>query len=257
VSQFRFGDDHLHKPASWRNVMCGKFTAQMTWREYVTLAGVGLDGGGGGPDFMDPDKLLGTFTPMSNSLVLHLGPVHQRRITPMRWGWYDHKLANPLKGFKHLHARAEKIESTPTWIEAFHETRGVVFCKTFNIGEELPNGKIKQWVCSRSDGAPMALAVLYSVHELAVYGTLRTFVMVTTEACAPLNMRDSRMPAILCNEDEIAMWLGESGAPAAELKALPRTYEGSLVIREQDAPKVSKAKRPKPTVAEPTPGLFD
>jgi putative SOS response-associated peptidase YedK len=237
--------------------MCGKFTAMMTWREYVDLAGLGTDGGSGGSDFMDPDKPLGTFTPMASALVLHLGPVHQRRITPMRWGWYNHKLPNPLKGFSHLHARAESIDTAPTWIEPFHETRGVVFCKTFNIGEELPNGKTKQWVCSRADGQAMALAVLYSVQDLVGYGTLRTFVMITTEACAPLNMRDNRMPAILCDEDEIASWLGERAAPSSELKALLRTFEGSLVIREQDAP--AKAPRPKrkPTASDPTPSLFD
>lgn len=239
--------------------MCGKFTAQMTWREYVNLAGLGTDGGSGGPDLMDPEKVLGTFTPMAASPVLHLGPVRQRRITPMRWGWYDHKLSNPLKGFKHLHARAETIDSAITWAEPFLETRGIVFCKTFNIGEEMPDGKTKQWVCSRADGQAMALAVLYSVWELAVQGTLKTFVMVTTEACAPLNMRDNRMPAILCDEDEIASWLGESGAPSAELKALLRTYEGSLVIREQEAPaKAPKDKSTKkPVVSDPTPGLFD
>jgi len=227
----------------------------MTWREYVDLAGVGLDGDNGGPDLMDADKLLGTFTPMSASPVLHLGPVRQRRITPMRWGWYDHKLANPLKGFKHLHARAETIDTAQTWMESFLETRGVVFCKAFNIGEELPDGKIKQWVCSRADGGAMALAVLYSVWELAVYGKLKTFVMVTTEACAPLNMRDNRMPAILVGEDEIGTWLGETGAPGRELKALLRTYECSLVMREQDTPK-PKGKAKKPSVADPTPTLF-
>ena len=64
--------------------MCGKFTAQMTWGEYVALAGVGSDGGGGGADPMDASKQLGTFTPMSNVPVLHLGPVRHLRITPMR-----------------------------------------------------------------------------------------------------------------------------------------------------------------------------
>jgi len=216
--------------------MCGKFTAMMTWAEYCTLAGVGPDGGAGGENAMDPAKALATFTPMSSAPVLHLGPVRQRRITPMRWGWYDPKLANPLKGFRHLHARSDTIHTLPSWAEPFRETRGVVFAKQFNIGEELPSGKTKQWICNRPDNAPMALAVLYSFWPL-VQGTLRTFVMVTTDSCAPLNDRDSRMPAILANEDEVSVWLGETGADTAELKALLRSYEGTLVMREQDGPK--------------------
>lgn len=234
--------------------MCGKFSAQMTWSEYVDLAGVGTDGGGGGPDLMDPKRMLGTFTPMAPSPVLHLGPVRQRRITMMRWGWYDHKSLTPLKSFRHLHARAETIDSAMTWLEPFQERRGVVFCKMFNIGEELPNGKTKQWVCSRPDGKAMALAVIYGQWELAVWGRLDAFVMVTVDSCPPLNGRDNRMPAILCSEDEISTWIGEQGADTRELKALLRTYEGSLVIREQEPTKPKAAK--KPTVSDPTPGLF-
>jgi putative SOS response-associated peptidase YedK len=238
--------------------MCGKFTAQMTWGEYVALAGVGSDGGAGGPDAMDTAKILGTFTPMSNVPVLHLGPVHQRRISPMRWGWYNHKAPDPRRSFSHLHARAETIDSAPTWVDAFHGTRGVVFTKQFNIGEEEPHTKkIKQWQCSRADGEPVAIAVIYSAWEL-VQGPLRAFAMVTTESCPPLAAKDGRMPALLRNEDEVAMWLGETGASGAELKALLRPYDGSLVMREQDGPKPKGDKTPKPKKpkTDPQPGLF-
>lgn len=236
--------------------MCGKFTIMMTWAEYCALAGVGTDGGAGGPDAMDAAKVLQTMTPMATVPVLHLGPVRQRRITPMRWGWYDQKLADPRKGFRWLHARSDTIDSTPAWIEPFYMTRGVVFTKQFNIGEELPNGKIKQWVCNRADKEHVAIAVLYSVWDL-VGGPLRTFAMVTTDSVAPLNERDSRMPAILANEDEIAIWLGETGADGAELKALLRPYEGELVMREQDGPKKDgPPPKPKKAKPEPQPGLF-
>jgi putative SOS response-associated peptidase YedK len=236
--------------------MCGKFTAMMTWAEYCALAGVGTDGGAGGPDAMDAAKALGTFTPMASVPVLHLGPVRQRRIAPMRWGWYDHKAADPLRGFKYLHARSDTIDVLPTWIEAFRETRGVVFSKFFNIGEELPSGKIKQWVCNRADNEPVAITVLYSFWELA-QGPLRTFAMVTTDSAPPLSERDSRMPAILASEDEVSIWLGETGADAPELKALLRPYEGELIMREQDGPeKDAPPPKPKKTKPKPQPGLF-
>jgi putative SOS response-associated peptidase YedK len=146
--------------------MCGKFTAMMIWREYCDLADVSLSGGYAGPDAMDADTVLGTMTPMATVPVLHLGPVRQRRITAMRWGWPDMRAADPSRGFRHLHARSEEIDRTPTWIEPFHEARGVVFTKSFNIGETLPSGKTKQWVCSRADGEPVAIAVIYSSWEL-------------------------------------------------------------------------------------------
>jgi putative SOS response-associated peptidase YedK len=211
--------------------MCGKFTAMMTWREYCDLAGVSLSGDHPGPDAMDNAHVLGTMTPMAKVPVLHLGPVRQRRITPMRWGWPDIRSADPFKGFRHLHARSEEIDRTPTWIEPFHETRGVVFTKSFNIGETLPSGKTKQWVCSRADGAAVAIAVIYSSWELP-QGTLRALAMITTASCEPLSTKDERMPALL-EPDEVGTWLGETGATPTELKALLRPYESSLVIREQ------------------------
>jgi putative SOS response-associated peptidase YedK len=238
--------------------MCGKFTAQMTWGEYVALAGVGSDGGGGGPDPMDASKMLGTFTPMANVPVLHLGPVRQRRITPMRWGWYDQSAANPLRSFKHLHARSETIDTTHAWTESFQERRGVVFTKQFNIGEEQPTGKTKQWICNRPDNKPVAIAVIFNAWEL-VQGPLRAFAMVTTASCKPLSDKDGRMPALLANSLDVATWLGELGASDTELKALLRPYEGELVMREQDGPKPKgdkpppKPKTPKP---DPQPGVF-
>jgi putative SOS response-associated peptidase YedK len=234
--------------------MCGKFTAQMEWGEYVVLAGVGLDGGHGGKPVMDAKKMLGTFTPMAMVPVMHLGPVRQRRISPMRWGWYEPKDAT--RRFSHLHARSEEIEQKRTWRGPFLETRGVIFSKQFNIGEELPNGKTRQWICSRKDAKPVAIAVIYSAWEL-VQGPLRAFVMVTTESCAPLNAKDNRMPALLRDDDEIAMWLGESGASEADLKALLRPYDGELVMREQDPPKNKQDGPPaRPKKPEPQPGLF-
>lgn len=230
----------------------------MTWGEYCALAGTDTGGGAGGPDVMDANTMLGTMTPMMKVPVLHLGPVRQRRITLMRWGWYDHKSRTPERGFSHLHARAETIDIAPTWIESFQERRGVVFTKSFNIGEELENGKIKQWVCRDPEDRPLALAVIYSVWDL-LPGKLYTFVMVTTDACAPLNGKDNRIPAVL-NPDEVAMWIGEEGASDKELKSLLRTYAGTLVIQPQEPNKpkternTTKA-RPKPP-KEPEPTLF-
>ena len=62
------------------------------------------------------------------------------------------------------------------------------------------------------------------------------------------------MPALLRDDEEVATWLGETGATDAELKALLRPYDGSLVMREQESSK-KDASPPKPT-PDPQPGLF-
>lgn len=219
--------------------MCGKFEARLTWDEYCDLAGAPDEDG-----VMAPTTVLRVFTPMSRVPVLHLGPSRQRRITLMRWGWLDPKLADPARGFSHLHARSEEIERTPTWVEPFRSMRGVIFSKSFNIGEELPGGRIKQWVCSRADGAAMALAVIFSSWRIA-QGRLTAFAMVTTASCPPLDRKDERMPAIL-KPEEIARWIGEESATPAEIKSLLRPFDGSLVVREQEPAKPKRRHEDQP-----------
>jgi putative SOS response-associated peptidase YedK len=208
--------------------MCGKFLVGMSWGEYCELAGV---------DAEAISAILNTVTPMSRVPVVHLGSNRKRRITAMRWGWFDRKLINPMRGFSHLHARSEEIDRTPTWVEPFRISRGVVFARSFNIGETLPGGRTKQWVCSRLDGEPMALAVIHSAWQ-TVQGSLAAFAMVTTASSPPLNTKDERMPALL-ELDEVGKWIGEQDLSPAELKALLRPYIGELVMREQDGGRVS------------------
>ncbi len=203
--------------------MCGKFLIGMSWGEYCELADV---------DAGEVVAILNTMTPMSRVPVLHLGPNRKRRVTAMRWGWLDRKLANPMRGFSHLHARSEEIDRTPTWVEPFRASRGVVFARSFNIGETLPTGRTKQWVCSRPAGEPMALAVVHSAWQTA-QGPLAAFAMVTTASCPPLDAKDERMPALL-EFGEIGKWIGEQSLSPGELKALLRPYTGELVMREQD-----------------------
>jgi putative SOS response-associated peptidase YedK len=219
--------------------MCGKFTVMMTWREYCELAEVAPPAFGEQP-VMAPEAALGVMTPMRLVPVLHLGPVRQRRVSAMRWGWLDRKAKDPLRGFSHLHARSETIDTAPTWSRSFFERRGVVLTRSFNIGEDLPNGKVRQWVCARADGKPLAIAVIYESWPLAT-GALTAFAMVTTDSAPPLDARDSRMPALLDLED-VSIWLGERSASLAELKALLRPYRGPLVMREQEPlrPKASR-----------------
>jgi putative SOS response-associated peptidase YedK len=234
--------------------MCGKFSAQMRWDEYVELAGGNAVGGS---EALDNSTILGRFTPMSRVPVLHLGPVRQRRLTLMRWGWPKNRAPDPARAFSHLHARAETIDTTMTWMAPFSDARGVIFATEFNIGEELPNGKTKQWICARRDGQPVVLPVLYSMTQL-VEGNLWAFVMVTQDSIPPLSGKDNRMPALLDMKD-VPQWLGERPVTATELKAmLLRHYGADLVMREQEQgkPKAgrnttrARAKPKKPT--EPT-----
>ena len=99
-----------------------------------------------------------------------------------------------------MHARAETIDTRPTFAEAFAERRGLVLVETFNEGEALPNGKTEQWVIRPKDRKPIAIAVIWE-EWAGDTGSEATFVMVTVPPNTLIGRITDRMPAILRQED--------------------------------------------------------
>ncbi len=151
----------------------------------------------------------------------------------MRWGFAGKGDASPARP-KHMHARCETVDRLPTFANAFTNGRGILVVHTFNEGEELPNGKTKQWVITPNDGKPIAIAVIC---EKWANGseTLDTFIKVTTPANALISRITDRMPAIL-QPDDWATWLGEKEASPADVKVVLQTFEdgGSWTMTQQE-----------------------
>lgn len=212
--------------------MCGKFTQMASWKEVV--------------DFSQPlgatvsGELVVIATPMRFAKIVCLGTDGQRKVVPMRWGFPDRMANHPARP-KHMHARCETIDALPTFAKSFRERRGILMVETFNEGEELPGGTTKQWVIRPKDRKPIAIAVIFEEWINDADGNderLLTFVQVTTPANALISRITDRMPAIL-PQTVWPMWLGESAAPLAEVKALLGTFEdgGNWEMTEQASAK--------------------
>jgi putative SOS response-associated peptidase YedK len=218
--------------------MCGKFTQMMSWRELRDLSELATTSRAG-----DTEDFV---TPMRLAQVLRLDESGKREVVPMRWGFADLRAKTPLERPKHMHARAETLDSLPTFREAFAHARGLVIVKTFNIGEEIRPGKVIQHTVTPRDGKPLAFAVLWERWTDRSEGSLLTFVMVTTEANALLRTKTDRMPAVVEAKDW-SKWLGEVEASPAELKALLMPYEGDWDMAEQRRqPAPAKPRQPSP-----------
>jgi putative SOS response-associated peptidase YedK len=232
--------------------MCGKFTALMSWRELHRLsdligksdvaAGEGVIVAAGDPVPAPVDEVV-LQTPMRLAPVVCLNDNGERTVIPMRWGWVDSNTSDPLKKPGMMHARGETADIKPLWKQAFANTRGVTFVQTFNVGEELPGGRVKQWTCRRADGQPLAIAVIWEKWVHPKFGSLHTYVPVTTLSPEIVHTKDDRFPVLLDNDEDIAFWLGETGAPLEEIKTLVRIYDGALIVEEEK--KDEPAKKPK------------
>lgn len=217
--------------------MCGKFTQMSTWQEVHAFSQ---------PLVADRDGAdLVVATPMRMARIMRMNPERKRELVAMRWGFAAVDDRNPTRP-KHMHARAETVEELRTFAHAFAQARGILMVHTFNEGEELPNGRTKQWVIAPKDRQPVALAVIC---EKWTNGTevLDTFVMLTTPANALISRITDRMPAILPRE-AWPIWLGETDASPDTIKAVLRTYEdgGNWTMTEQ-APSRPPSKRKPPS----------
>lgn len=198
---------------SYIDSVCGKFTQRYSWQDVHAFSQ---------PLVISGDEQVIVSTPMRMANIMRLNAQGERQLVPMRWGFAGRGDMNPTRP-KHMHARAETVDTLPTFADAFAHRRGILMVHTFNEGEELPNGKTRQWTVTPNDGLPIAIATIGEVWRNGAE-VLETFVMVTTPPNALIARITDRMPAILPRE-AWAIWLGETDAALTDVKALLRTYE--------------------------------
>ena len=216
--------------------MCGKFTQMMSWGALVHLSD--LLGSVGGEE---------TVTPMRFANVIALDGEGRRKSVRMRWGLVPPGAKDPVAGRPHIHARAETIDSKPTFRNAFRHRRGLIVVKTFNEGKEIAPNKTEQYVLTPKDKKPVAIAVIWERWSESHEAPLLSFAMVTVPPNALIGTITDRMPALI-EDGNWAKWLGEEPAAVEELKAMLRPSERGLDMRKAERP----PSKPKNGGGEPT-----
>lgn len=224
--------------------MCGKFTMMMSWRELRDLSELTTGAAASG------ETMIGT--PMRMVPVIHLDDDGKRVTEPMRWGFADARSKTPMEKPRHMHARGETVDTLPTFADSFAFRRGIIVARTFNVGQEMPNGKVIQHTITPRDGKPIALGVIWERWLDRNEGSLLTFVMVTTAPNKLIAIVTDRQPAIIPQE-HWPLWLGETKAPLHVVKELLVPFEGDWDMEEQARPSKTKPTRPaKKETEQPT-----
>jgi putative SOS response-associated peptidase YedK len=204
--------------------MCGKFTQMMSWGAYVSLAE--LLGSGNPPSGEDRAEAV---SPMRETFVVRLNPVGARETARLRWGLVPWWAKDPGVGTRFSHARAENIENTKAYADAFRDRRGLIIVSEFFESRHVTPTKREPHRIWPDDSRPMALACIWERWKQPHDAPLDTFAIVTVPANALIAPVHDRMPAVIA-ESEWPKWLGEVPASIEELKALLRPCEHQMHI---------------------------
>jgi putative SOS response-associated peptidase YedK len=206
--------------------MCGKFTQMMSWGTGVELSDLQGSINAG---------IVETVTPMRFASVIVLGDDGRRRAVRMRWGLVPSGVKDPRTVKPFIHARAETIDVKPTFRAAFASRRGIVAVTTFNEGREITPTKTEQYVLTPQDGAPIGIGVVWERWQEPHSGSLFSFAMVTVPPNERIATITDRMPALIDAADW-PLWLGETPAPLADVKALLKPSDRGLDMKRAGKP---------------------
>ncbi len=142
----------------------------------------------------------------------------EHALTRMHWGFVPSWAKERPKGAPLINARAEGIETKPTFRKPLRSQRIIVPASGY-FEWQAPatgSGKKTKYLFTRADGDFLALAGLCDTWKTPDGEELRSCAIITTAAndlAAPIH---DRMPAILSEDDE-AVWLDSDETESAAL----------------------------------------
>jgi putative SOS response-associated peptidase YedK len=147
----------------------------------------------------------------------------------MKWGLVPSWAKDPSVGSKMINARAEGIESKPSFKKPLRYQRCIIPASAFFEWKGNPGAKAK-YRTARKDGDLFGFASLYEHwRDPNTDSELATCTIITTqpnELVAPIH---NRMPVILLPEDE-DHWLDPDMSEPEEIVSLLRPYPADLMM---------------------------
>jgi putative SOS response-associated peptidase YedK len=195
----------------------------MSWGAYVSLGDL-LAG-----ENPSGDSRSEVVSPMRDAFVVRLNPGGVRETARMRWGLVPWWAKDSGIATRCIHARAETIETTKAYCNAFCFRRGLIIASEFFESRDVTPTKRDPHRIWPDDGKPVALACIWEHWRQPHDAALETFAIVTVPANALIAPVHDRMPAVIA-ETDWPKWLGETPATAEELKGLLRPCEVPMHI---------------------------
>jgi putative SOS response-associated peptidase YedK len=152
----------------------------------------------------------------------------QRRVATMRWGLIPGWAREERIGYKLINARAETIDQKPSFRKAFLERRCLIPADGFFEWKRAGREKYPFRIIL-PDKPVFAFAGVWEQWRSPEGKSITSCCIITTEANAFMQRIHQRMPAILAEAEEQAIWLKPQRPDAADtLRKLLQPYGGPM-----------------------------
>ena len=173
----------------------------------------------------------------------------ERVLGELRWGLVPPWADSLAVGNKMINARAETIAEKPSFRDAFHSRRCLLFVGGFYEWKREGENK-RPFYFQAPDADVMAFAGIYERWTSSEGEVVATCAIVTTDANDDMRPIHHRMPVILSDRDA-ARWLDPAQDDRAELEALLRPAESGVLGAYEVSSVVNSPMNDDPRCVEP------
>ncbi len=170
--------------------------------------------------------------------VLAATDAASRKAEWLRWGLIPSWAKDAAIGNKLINARAETLAEKPSFRNAFHKRRCLIFADGFYEWQKPVSGrgKTQPFYFRLRDGRPFAFAGLWEIWQPEGAESIRTCTIITTEANEVVAPVHERMPVML-SKDQAWNWV--AGGQGVDLHRLLSPFNPELMEAYPVGPYVS------------------
>jgi len=168
----------------------------------------------------------------------------------MRWGLLPYFAKSPaeFKGFSTINAKAESVQTNPTWRTPFRRRRCIIPADGFYEWRTTAPKKKQPYAFSLTNGQPLGLAGLWDAWKEPDGGWLISYAVITTQPNELTATVHDRMPVILKPSD-YDRWLSRDETERPPLDLL-RPYDADKMEAHPVDPRVGNVKVNEPGLCE-------
>jgi putative SOS response-associated peptidase YedK len=168
----------------------------------------------------------------------------------LRWGLIPYWSKDKRIAYSTINARAETIDKTPVFRQAFQKRRCLIPADGFYEWRKTRPPKVPFHIALK-DESPFCFAGVWEAWKDPSTGEwLRSCSIITTEANELVAQIHDRMPVIL-RESDFATWLGDTRE--TDLKLLLRPYPPEVMQKWEISLRVNSAANNDPAIIDPVP----